>query len=398
VYTYDPNGNLSRKGDTLYTWDARNRLVAATTADTQSSFAYDSVTGRVKQAVRRSDGVTTTLYVGRYVEVRGDKLVLYVFDQDRRVAEVTTPFEPAGLLAGFEAQPAPTAGTGEKRWYVVDHLGSANLLLDEQGRILSEMAYYPFGLTRYQNNGKEIIYGFTGKELDASGLHYYGARYYDALTGRFISADPLYVENPIKNQANPQSLNVYAYALNSPLVYNDPTGYDAKSTVTHKVETKYDVIRAANSRALVQHWKSQGWAGLTRANHPTVDYKLDANGRIKQVTVDLKITVTLPQWIIPNDVGPKTRAEYERISKVVAKHEQDHVQIALRFADDMSKKLIGKTPNDVFGVTEQTWQKQTSAQFKFDKATKMSPASGEHAPKFFFQHDDAGMSNKGTKK
>jgi hypothetical protein len=68
----------------------------------------------------------------------------------------------------------------EIEWYVTDHLGGTALLLDESGQVVSEVAYYPFGLTRYTVNIDQMRYGFTGKELDASGLHDYGARYYDA--------------------------------------------------------------------------------------------------------------------------------------------------------------------------------------------------------------------------
>ncbi len=64
-------------------------------------------------------------------------------------------------------------------------------------------------------------YGFTGQKLDASdGLMYYGARYYDAALGRFISADTI-----VPNPANPQSLNRYAYVLNNPVKYVDPSGH-----------------------------------------------------------------------------------------------------------------------------------------------------------------------------
>lgn len=34
-------------------------------------------------------------------------------------------------------------------------------------------------------------YKFTGKEKDATGLYYFGARYYDPAIGRFITRDPV---------------------------------------------------------------------------------------------------------------------------------------------------------------------------------------------------------------
>ena len=61
---------------------------------------------------------------------------------------------------------------------------------------------------------------FTGQRLDATGLYYYGARYYDAGVGRFISPD-----NVMPDLMNPQSLVKYAYCFNNPLKYIDPLGH-----------------------------------------------------------------------------------------------------------------------------------------------------------------------------
>lgn len=67
---------------------------------------------------------------------------------------------------------------------------------------------------------------FTGKERDAeTGLDYFGARYYGSNRGRFTSPDPI-IANELR-LINPQRWNQYAYAVNSPLVFNDPDGRDA---------------------------------------------------------------------------------------------------------------------------------------------------------------------------
>jgi hypothetical protein len=52
-------------------------------------------------------------------------------------------------------------------------------------------------------------------------LDYFGARYYSAPQGRFVSVDP---ENAGASNDNPQSWNGYSYGLNSPLRYVDRTG------------------------------------------------------------------------------------------------------------------------------------------------------------------------------
>jgi RHS repeat-associated protein len=71
---------------------------------------------------------------------------------------------------------------------------------------------------------------FTGKERDTeTGLDYFGARYYGSNMGRMMSPDPFIPFNLKKDKfqswiSNPQHWNKYAYALNNPLLYVDPTG------------------------------------------------------------------------------------------------------------------------------------------------------------------------------
>jgi RHS repeat-associated protein len=63
---------------------------------------------------------------------------------------------------------------------------------------------------------------YTGKERDSeSGLDNFGARYDSSSLGRFLSPDSTAYVKPI----NPQNWNLYSYALDNPLLYNDPTGH-----------------------------------------------------------------------------------------------------------------------------------------------------------------------------
>jgi hypothetical protein len=53
------------------------------------------------------------------------------------------------------------------------------------------------------------------------------ARLYDPVIGRFITPDTI-----IPEPYNPQSLNRYAYCLNNPLIYTDPTGHQDEDEYT----------------------------------------------------------------------------------------------------------------------------------------------------------------------
>jgi RHS repeat-associated protein len=75
----------------------------------------------------------------------------------------------------------------------------------------------------------------TAKERDTesgtgaafSGLDYFGARYYDSIVGRFMSPDWSAKVEPVPyaKLGDPQSLNLYAYMMNNPLIGQDGDGH-----------------------------------------------------------------------------------------------------------------------------------------------------------------------------
>jgi RHS repeat-associated protein len=105
-----------------------------------------------------------------------------------------------------------------------DHLTGTSLVTSDNGTVIESLKYYSFGLTRELTGSDVTDKKFTGQRLDETGLYFYGARYYDPLIGRFISADTI-----VPNPSDPQSINRYSYCLNNPLKYTDPSGHDAFS-------------------------------------------------------------------------------------------------------------------------------------------------------------------------
>jgi RHS repeat-associated protein len=68
----------------------------------------------------------------------------------------------------------------------------------------------------------------TGKERDQeTGNDYFEARYYGVNTGRFMSPDwsSTPEDMPYAKLTNPQSLNLYSYMYNNPIIGADPTGH-----------------------------------------------------------------------------------------------------------------------------------------------------------------------------
>jgi RHS repeat-associated protein len=94
-----------------------------------------------------------------------------------------------------------------------DHLGSVSLATDDQGNLLSQARYTPYGQVRW--NGDTVMptkFAFTGQRQDGFGLMDYNARFYSPKLGRFVSADSI-----IPNAMSPQAFDRFAYVLNNPV-------------------------------------------------------------------------------------------------------------------------------------------------------------------------------------
>ena len=68
---------------------------------------------------------------------------------------------------------------------------------------------------------KEASYKFNGKEQDdETGNYYYGARYYTAELGIWLSVDPLAEKYP--------NLSPYSFVDNNPVMFTDPNGMEVE--------------------------------------------------------------------------------------------------------------------------------------------------------------------------
>ena len=103
-----------------------------------------------------------------------------------------------------------------------DHLGSTSITGGHERECLSgELRYLPFGETRYENGQTPTSFRYTGQREDSTiNLYWYNSRWYDASLGRWAQPDTL-----IPSPGNPMAWDRYAYSLNSPVQYTDPTGH-----------------------------------------------------------------------------------------------------------------------------------------------------------------------------
>jgi RHS repeat-associated protein len=206
-YCYDQNGSLRRRKvgsstTATYSYDAENRLTSVSGA-AAATFVYDGDGNRVKATF----GATTTVYpstvlragVGAIYETSGSTVLKYYYAGGVRIA----------------------MRTGGQIYYLLsDHLGSTNVTANSSGAQISKLLYKPWGETRFTSGTTPTTWRFTGQREDATiGLYFYNARYLDPQLGRFTQPDTI-----VPEPGNPQALNRYAYVLNNPVRYTDPTG------------------------------------------------------------------------------------------------------------------------------------------------------------------------------
>jgi RHS repeat-associated protein len=133
---------------------------------------------------------------------------------------------PEGVFALHVKNPN---GTENIRYIHKDHLGSWNTITDENGNLLQELSFDPWGSRRNPTTWRAFTgtppaplfdRGFTGHEhLFGFSLVNMNGRIYDPLVSRMLSPD-----NFIQAPNFSQSFNRYSYVWNNPLVYTDPSG------------------------------------------------------------------------------------------------------------------------------------------------------------------------------
>ena len=121
------------------------------------------------------------------------------------------------IYAGKANVPEYLVRGGTSYRLVTDHLGSVRLVVNAaNGAIAQRMDYDEFGQVTLDTNPGFQPFGFAGGLYDSdTKLVRFGARDYDAETGRWLNQDPI---------GERGGLNLYAYVDNDPVNYVDPLG------------------------------------------------------------------------------------------------------------------------------------------------------------------------------
>ena len=110
----------------------------------------------------------------------------------------------------------------EKTWYhyAGDEQGSTIFITDNDGSVKNRYAYDAFGNTIKAEEQIPNRYQYTGQQLEPITQQYYlCARFYNPAIARFTQEDEYHGDG----------LNLYAYCVNNPIDYYDPSGFSERN-------------------------------------------------------------------------------------------------------------------------------------------------------------------------
>jgi len=198
-------------------WDAENRLIEVLDGSTSKvSYAYDYLGRRISRSV----GTTTNNYlydgwnlIAEYTGSTAKKVYMWGMD-------LSGSMQGAGGVGGLLSVSAlDTAGTVIAAHYPA-YDGNGNVteyLKGTDGTAEVHFEYDPFGrlIANTDTAGDFPIRFSTKIQEDQTGLYYYGYRYYDPVTGRWPSRDPI---------GERGGLNLYGFVENGSVNWVDLLG------------------------------------------------------------------------------------------------------------------------------------------------------------------------------
>lgn len=248
-YSYDPNGNrtartgptvsasydaqdrLSSYGANTYSYTAHGELLSKTTGTLTTSYQYDAL-GNLLNVTFPGGGAIDYLVDGmnRRIgkKVNGNLIQGFLYQGSLRpIAELdgSNTVVSRFVYATHVNVPDYMIKGGVTYRIITDQLGSPRLVVDvTTGAVVQRIDYDEFGKVLSDSNPGFQPFGFAGGLYDRdTKLVRFGARDYDAETGRWTTKDPIGFRGG-------QS-NLYVYAENDPVNLYDPDGLFSWPTV-----------------------------------------------------------------------------------------------------------------------------------------------------------------------
>ncbi len=256
TYGYDPAGNTltrptTQSGTQALTWNAEGRQATSTDSTGSTSYIYDADGERL---IRKDPGGRT----------------LYLPSQELRVNNSGAPSTTRYYT--HAGSPVAVRTAASLTWLNGDHQGTAQISIDAVSHTVAVRRQTPFGVVRGSTGPwpAAMDKGFLGGTADNTELTHLGAREYDPSVGRFVSVDP------ILDTREPQQMNGYNYANNTPVLASDPSGLEAGSwcndsacaAANAKTQTSYPMLGPAASKGSDSGLKDCWWPSASCRRQP----------------------------------------------------------------------------------------------------------------------------------
>jgi RHS repeat-associated protein len=222
--TYDDQDRLVQYGTTTYSYTANGELKSKTTGAQTTQYAYDvfgNLTGVTLPDGRMIEYVVDGMdrRIGKRLNGTWVRKFLYL-DDLKPIAELDGESNIVSLFVFGRLANVPDylIKGGATYRLISDHLGSPRLVVNvADGTVAQRIDYDEFGKVLSDTNPDFQPFGFAGGVYDSdTKLLRFGARDYDAQTGRWTTKDPLLFDSG--------QMNLYAYVSNDPINRTDSKG------------------------------------------------------------------------------------------------------------------------------------------------------------------------------
>ncbi|MGE8186421.1 RHS repeat domain-containing protein [Pseudomonas sp. NPDC086278] len=322
---FDARGNLlALDQGRLLSWNRRDQLHAVSPVerdaglDDREVYLYDGGGRRVRKVRSLQTRARTVTSEVRYL----DGLELRTDSGTGQSLHVILAEAGLNAVRVLHWHSNPPSGVNDQyRYTLVDHLDSCAVELDAEAQIISQEHFYPFGETAWFSGPQTYkTLRYSGKEQDATGLYYYGFRYYVPWLQRWLSPDPAGAVD---------GLNLFTMVRNNPMTFVDLFGLQHDAVGEYEIDIGVLQRMGLKVKAMT--------AKVVMFDEKTGKYKPSSGFKAVEVGVDLG-------YAVGKDELKRSLKEYRRAfkhaSRMFPDSQSGETQMNLELGESIAAEML----------------------------------------------------------